>query len=182
MARMIQIHDGEDEQKTDALHDFMKDASLDWEGDNAGITIWLTAHEGDTIVVGDDGGLRIFKKTDKVLITRHAFRHVYEAMLMVEHDNGAHHANRIHPGMVDLDTFSMPYEYGLERLIVADEALARLREANSVEHEDLVIGEEGDQRAVVKKYEISNAGLAVAHDLINEWFNGWERPYKWEQP
>jgi hypothetical protein len=22
--------------------------------------------------------------------------------------------------------------------------------------------------------------LQIAHDLLNDWFNGWERPYRWE--
>jgi hypothetical protein len=136
---------------------------------------------GDVIVTDHEGlAFRIFHKGEKIKITKHAFTSVYAAMLAVEHDNGAGHLNRIHPGMVDLDTFTMPFDYGIERLLNADAALEWLSDHSSVEFEDLCIGEQSDQLAVIKKHGDEHPGLATAHALINDWFNGWERPYAWE--
>lgn len=177
--RMFLLHDGEDEKKTDELQSFMTDHGMDWEGDNSGITIWLAAGVGDTILIGNDNALRILRKSEPVAITKYSFPHVYRAMLMVEHDNGAHHLNRIHkiagePDVVDLDCFQMPYEYGVDKLIEADRALEMLSDS-PVEFEDMIIGEEGDQIAVVKRHSIKNPGLETAHALINDWFNAWEK-------
>lgn len=175
------LHDGEDDETTEKLHALMTEKGLDWEGDNSGITVWIAVQAGDTMLFGDDGAFRVISKDVKhVPITKHCFRHVYDAILMVEHDSGAHHVNRIHPGMVNLNMFVMPYDYGVERLVIADDALGWLAEHSSVELEDLVVGEQGDQEAVVRRHAEAQPGLQVAHDLINEWFNGWERPYRWE--
>ena len=54
------LHDGEDEDKTEELHTFMGD--MTWEGDCGGITIWLEARVGDTIVINDDDSVRIIRK------------------------------------------------------------------------------------------------------------------------
>lgn len=43
------LHDGEDEEKNDALHALLE--GVDWEGNGAGITISLYAGPGDTITV-----------------------------------------------------------------------------------------------------------------------------------
>jgi len=185
--RAFILHDGEDDERSQELHEFLsplKAAGGDWEGDNSGITIWMPpVAVGDAIVVDHDGlGVRVYPKNQPIKITRHAFRHVYAAILLIEHDNGAHHMNRIHgPGTVDLDTFTVPFEYGIDRLLNADLALGWLRDENSVEFEDLVIGEQGDQMAVVRRHRDEQPGLAIAHDLLNAWFDGWQRPYKWEQ-
>jgi hypothetical protein len=183
--RAFILHDGEDDAKTDELQEFLKplkDADGDWEGDNSGITVWMPpVAVGDAMLFGGDGGFRVLKKGEPVRITKHAFRHVYDAMLLVEHDNGAHHANRIHPGMVDLDTFLMPFDYGIDRLLNADAALGWLADEDGVLYEDLIIGEQGDQLAVVKKHRDEQPGLVTAHELINDWFNAWTRPYAWEK-
>jgi hypothetical protein len=175
------LHDGEDDETTEELHTLMTEKGLDWEGDNSGITVWIAVQAGDTMLFGDDGAFRVISKNVKnVPITKHCFRHVYDAMLMVEHDNGAHHANRIHPGMVDLSTFLMPYDYGVERLVEANRALEFLQEHSETEFADLIIGEQGDQEAVVRRHAEHWPTLQIAHDLLNDWFNGWERPYRWE--
>lgn len=169
------LHDGEDDDKTEELHKIMAEKVLDWEGDNSGITVWIAVAAGDTMLFGDDGSFRVLSKKLPVTITKHAFRYVFAAMLLVEHDNGAPHVNRIFgPGTVDLSIFTMPYEYGVEKLAAADDALAVLSNESSVEFEDLVIGDEEDQLAIVRKYSEKNPGLAVAHQLINDWFNAWD--------
>lgn len=185
MTRAFILHDGMDDIKNEELDDFLtplKNADGDWEGDNSGVTVWMPhVNVGDAIVVDHDGlGVRIFPKDEKIKITRHMFRHVYAAMLQVERDNGAHHVNRIQPGAVDLDTFTVPFEYGIDRLLNADAALDWLAAHNPVEFEDLMVGSDEDQLAVLHRYSGEQPGLKTAHELLNDWFLGWERPYAWE--
>ena len=49
-------NDGELQELSELLKDF------EWEGGNHGITVWLEVNVGDTIVIGDDGGIRVEKK------------------------------------------------------------------------------------------------------------------------
>lgn len=51
------LHDGEDDKKTEKLHEFLQ--GVEWDGDNCGITIWMNVRVGDTIQVRReaDGGV-----------------------------------------------------------------------------------------------------------------------------
>lgn len=53
--REFVLHDGEDEDKTEKLHEFM--GTIDWEGDTTGVTIHsvIGVRPGDTIVIEDNG-------------------------------------------------------------------------------------------------------------------------------
>lgn len=171
MFKVFVLHDGEDDKKTEELHKFLqpvKDTGCDWEGDSSGITIVMSVLVGDVIAVGHDGGVRVLRKGEPVLITEHTFPLTYKAMLAVEYDNGAHHVNRIcGPDTVVLDVFKMPYAYGIEKLVQCEEALAYIDEA---ELGNLVSGSEEDQAALIAKW----SGLAVSCKLLDDWFNGWE--------
>lgn len=200
MSRAFILHDGEDDDKSAELDAFLtplKAGGGEWEGDNNGITIWMPhVNVGDAIVVDGDGmGVRVYPKNEPVKITRHSFHFVHRAMLLVEYDHGAHHVNRIHPGTVDLETFTMPFEYGIDRLLNAEEALMWLsaqpvkivlgdmREPVDVERpfEDFVAGDMEAVEEYIKEHRDEMPGLQGAHDLLNEWFNGWEQPFKWEK-
>ena len=94
------------------------------------------------------------------------------AMREIEFDNGAHHLNRIAGEVVvDLDTFSMPYSYGVARLVECENALFNLWHGKSQQvFESFCIGDEDEQR----QYVALDEKLRVAHELLNAWFNGWE--------
>ena len=79
----FKLHDGEDDELNDALHDFLSDevvktvdgkTYVDWEGENNGIILWfvvdsddnhgsLFVNVGDIIVRDDDGDVTIRKET-----------------------------------------------------------------------------------------------------------------------
>jgi hypothetical protein len=174
------LHDGEDDQKTEALHAFLDPLTSqdqnDWDSGNHGITLLINVNMGDTIVLRDDGSVRVIPKTtEKVLITPHTFFQLHAAMLSVELDNGAHHVNRIAgETVVDLDVFSAPYSRVLD-VVNADAALDRLADLDEdMDWDTLVTGEQSEQEAVLLKYGLRIPGLQAAHELINDWFNGWE--------
>lgn len=179
------LHDGEDEDKTDNLHTFLQESTYgqghEWEGDGAGITIMQRVTPGDVILVHDDTSIRVLRKGEKVVVNRFTFPALHRAMLAVEMDNGAHHVNRIaamgegFAEPVDLDTFTVPYEYGVESVVEAENALVNLLRLDSGAElfETLVVGEQTEQEQVVTFHRI--AGLGTAHRLLNDWFNGWEQ-------
>lgn len=50
-AKIFVLHDGEDEKKTEELHEFLDGADIvDWEGDNSGLSVWLHFGVGDEIL------------------------------------------------------------------------------------------------------------------------------------
>jgi hypothetical protein len=191
--KAFQLHedtgDKEAAKKTDDLHAFLHpvcngDTPHDFEGGNHGLSVYFTINVGDTMVIGSDGGFRVLPKDQPVRITRAAFMRVYEAMLAVEHDNGAHHVNRIvGAGTINLEEFEMPYSYGVTKLCVAEVALDALHVycseyvANGIEvvYDTIILGEEGEQDDLIKKHSKRFPGLVTAHQLINDWFNSWQK-------
>jgi hypothetical protein len=175
------LHDGEDDTKTKELHAFLEPLCGDgspnsWEGDNHGLSLWLIINIGDTMIMRDDGSFRVLPKNQPVAITKHSFPMTHAAMLLVEYDSGAHHVNRIvGDGTINLEQFLMPYSYGVDKLVKCEAALHQLmaRTKNHV-FEDLVIGDEIDQLAIIEKYKTEIPDLVVAHTLVNDWFNAWE--------
>lgn len=173
--RSFVLHDGESDEKTNELHEFLDQPvntrGHEWEGHNSGIYITLDVGQGDAIVVIGDGALLILRNREKVKITWSTFPMVWRAMREVEFDNGGHHVNRIcGPGTVDMDTFTMPWEYGVDKLVTAENALFNFeyrfgREA----FEEFCTGDQAKQEANI----LENAELKVAYDLLNEWFEGW---------
>lgn len=173
------LHDGEDEAKTNELHEFLDQPvhtrGHDWEGHNSGIYITLDVGQGDAIVVIGDGAFLILRKGEKVKITWSTFPMTHLAMLEVEMDNGAHHVNRVlaaagEPPMVDLEVFTMPYEYGVDKLVATENALYNfLRRWGRDVFNEFCTGDQSMQEETIK----SNPEMQVAHDLINAWFNGW---------
>lgn len=178
--RAFTLHDGEDDKKTEELHQFLDPLTSldqnDWDSGNHGITLILNINMGDTIILREDGSVRVIPKTtEKVLITPNTFFQLHAAMLSVELDNGAHHVNRIAgETVVDLDVFSAPYRRVLE-VVAADAALDRLADLDEdMDWDTLITGEQSEQEAVIEKYRDKIPELKAAHDLINDWFNGWE--------
>jgi hypothetical protein len=62
------LHDGEDEKKTQELHDFLqapRESGLlaDWEGNPGGITMWIDARPGDEISRSPDGNFISIRRT-----------------------------------------------------------------------------------------------------------------------
>lgn len=71
LVRTFVLHDGEDEDKTQELHQFLAEADIhDWEGDEGGVYIYRTvldeeplhAKVGDTIAIDDEGGVTVRRK------------------------------------------------------------------------------------------------------------------------
>jgi hypothetical protein len=174
--RSFRLHDGEDDKRTDELHEFLEQPTHtrghDWDGHNSGITILLDVQDGDTIVVIGDGAFLILRKSEPVKITWATFPLVSSAMRLVELDNGAHHVNRIHNRtIVDMDTFTMPYEYGVDKLVQAENAFFNYyRECGDELFREFVTGDQD----VAEENMKTRPGLQAAHKLMNDWFNGWE--------
>lgn len=61
--RMVLFEDEGDDVKITELHKFMEGTDLEWEGDNCGITIWLNPRPGDTIIITDDGFIKVERKS-----------------------------------------------------------------------------------------------------------------------
>lgn len=167
--------------KVEALHRLLEpicgaQQPHDFEGNNGGLSITLYVDVGDVILTHDDGSIRILQGGHPVPISEATFPAVHRSMLEVEMDNGAHHVNRIHgPGTVDLDTFIMPFDYGVEKLAQAETALRQVLEHVGKEGwETFVIGEQGEQEALIKQLSPVIPDIQVAHDLINDWFNAWQ--------
>jgi hypothetical protein len=59
--RTFELHDGEDEKKTDELHKFLENVPIiiEWEGENNGINIWLHVPIGSTVEIHDDGAVLV---------------------------------------------------------------------------------------------------------------------------
>lgn len=173
--------------KTNELHAFLHPicnggTPHDFEGSNSGLTIWFNVTPGDTMIQRADGSLRVLEKGAKVVIDRVSFPRVFEAFLAVEYDNGAHHVNRIAVESggdykVDLTKFEMPYEYGIDKLCRAENALDSLASMRGTpDHiENFACGEQGEIEELIKLLAPKIPDLQVAHDLINDWFNAWEK-------
>lgn len=58
--KTFELHDGEDEKRTEDLHDFLHAANtngveiLDWEGSDSGIDVRIHIGVGDTIAYDDE--------------------------------------------------------------------------------------------------------------------------------
>jgi hypothetical protein len=189
--KCFQLHEDTGEpdsvKKTDDLHAFLHplcvDTEHDFEGSNSGLQIYLSVKIGDTMILREDGSIRVLPKGEKVIIDAVSFPHVYKAFLAVEYDNGAHHVNRIAresggtaASPIDLTKFEMPYDYGVEKLCRAENAMAALARIRGSESqvEDFVCGEQGEQEEIIKLLKPKIPDLQIAHDLINDWFNAWE--------
>lgn len=173
--RSFLLHDGESDEKTTEMHEFLEQPvnlrGHDWEGHNSGIYIQLDVAQGDTIVVIGDGAFLILRKAEKVKITWPVFPMVWRAIREIEFDSGAHHVNRIcGPGTVDMDTFSMPYDYGVDKLVAAENALFNFEHRFGVDAFNEFCT--GDQ-AVQEKNVAENPEMGTASALLNAWFNGW---------
>lgn len=62
----MQLHDGEDDAKTETLHHMLNPLMLaghDWEGSDSGISIQLLINVGDTIQISKDGWIRVVRAT-----------------------------------------------------------------------------------------------------------------------
>lgn len=180
-AVIVDITKGSFDDHVNELHDFLNEPTYaqghEWEGHNSGIYINLSVAQGDYILVNDDQSIRVLRRGKEVLITKAAFPRVYEAMLAVEYDNGAHHVNRIEgPGTVDLDTFKMPFDYGVDKLVRSENALDALKGMRGTPDaiEDFACGEQGEIETMIKLLESKIPDLGLAHALINDWFNAWE--------
>lgn len=62
------LHDGEDDKKTEELHEFFDSAPdaaeiYDWEGESTGISIWVCVKAGDTIAYDEQGNFSIKRRT-----------------------------------------------------------------------------------------------------------------------
>jgi hypothetical protein len=173
--RSFELHDGEDETKTDDLHAFLEQPvnsrGHEWEGHNAGIYVMLHVNVGDTIVVIGDGAILVLRKGEKVKIMAHTFPFVWAGMREIELDNGAHHVNRISgEEVIDLTTFTMPYDYGVHRLVAAENALYNFVLRFGAEMMTEFVA--GDQAKAEENIRL-NPELGIASALLNSWFNGW---------
>lgn len=56
----VVVPDGSNPEDVDNLHEALHD--VDWDGDSEGITIFVKARPGDTVVLSEDGGLRVIPK------------------------------------------------------------------------------------------------------------------------
>lgn len=187
--KAFQLHEDTGETdantKTDELHAFLHplcngDTGHDFEGSNSGLVIYLNVNIGDTIVLGDSG-VRVLEKDKPVIITEEAFPNVFEAMLAVEYDNGAHHVNRIAKAShgeaanpIDLTRFEMPYSYGVDRLVRAEEAIQTFVRLRGATIEDFACGEQTEMEELIRVLAPKIPDLKIAHDLLNDWFNAWE--------
>lgn len=173
--RSFVLHDGDNDEKNDELQAFLDQPvnmrGHDWEGSNSGISIWLSVRPKDSIVVVGDGMFLILRHDEKVKITAQTFPFVWAAMREVELDNGAHHVNRIAgEQVIDLFTFTMPYEYGVDKLTAAENALYNY--ALSFGPEAMCNFVTGDQDMAEENIKL-HPEMRTAHDLLNAWFNGW---------
>lgn len=177
--------EGIDDTHVNALHDILNEPvnaqGHEWEGHGSGIYINLSVAQGDTILVNDDNSIRVLRKGQEVAITKHTFPMVHACMLLVEMDNGAHHLNRIAEveglGLekVDLESFKMPYDYGVDKLCAAENAIGMLtHRVPREEFDTFVCGEQTEQEELVKLHLPECPGLDTAHALLNDWFNAWE--------
>jgi len=172
--------------KTDELHAFLhpicdQGTPHDFDGGNHGLTVSFVVHVGDTMIMRDDNSFRVLPKDKPVAITRHAFPMTHMAMLVVEHDNGAHHVNRIAAAVgdeqakINLEQFDMPYAYGVDKLVTCENALYALMRMGMLHaFEEFVTGEQSDQDALIESLSSEIPDLSIAHKLLNDWFNGWE--------
>jgi hypothetical protein len=191
--RSFKLHDGEDDTVTDEMNLFLKEwhaeQSNDWDGNGSGISLYITVDAGDTILMRDDLSVRVLRQGEPVRINSDTFPMVYAAFLMVEMDNGAHHVNRIaeESGIVEpvnLTEFEMPYDYGVHKLVLANETLSLLHKHVGEDGlSTFVIGEQSEQEDLIKQLGPLIPGIRVAHALINDWFNAWEKdPVEAEGP
>lgn len=186
--KAFQLHedtgDADANKQTDELHAFLHplcngDTPHDFEGSNSGLIIWLNVSVGDTIVLGDSG-VRVLEKDKPVIITKEAFPNVFEAFLAVEHDNGAHHVNRIAAqegsglAKIDLTRFEMPYSYGVDKLVRAEVAIQMFVRLRGATIEDFACSEQTDMEELIRVLAPKIPDLKIAHDLLNDWFNAWE--------
>ena len=58
--RLVLFEDEGDDAKIEELKKFLE--GFTWDGENNGIIIWLNVTVGDTIVIGEDGGIHVEKK------------------------------------------------------------------------------------------------------------------------
>jgi hypothetical protein len=177
--------EGDSAKKTDELHSFLQpicnqDSKHDFEGSNSGLMIYLHVEVGDTMILRDDGSIRVIEKDEPIRVNKHSFPMVHMAMLTIEQDSGAHHVNRIvalSPGFanpVNLVEFEVPYSYGVDRVCTAEDAMFALMSTGFENIETFIIGEQSEQEALIQSLEPAIPGLRTAHALLNDWFNAWE--------
>lgn len=60
------LHDGEDEAKTEELHELLgtvnKDLLHEWEGNDSGISLYINVNQGDEIEVSECGDITIRRR------------------------------------------------------------------------------------------------------------------------
>lgn len=175
--KAFQLHDGEDGETTERMHAFIEDPIVkqghDWDGGNHGVNLILIVNAGDTMLVNRDDSIRVLRKDEEVKVTADSFPVVHRALVLIEIDNGGHHANRILRSMgedevVNFDAFGIPY-HQLDRLVATENALWELRRVSYEHFDDFINGEQGEVEAFIKITPI--AGLETAHAFLNDWFN-----------
>lgn len=70
--RRLVLHEDEgDDAKLEVLQKFLE--GVEWDGENNGIIIWLNVTVGDTIVLTDEGAIRVERKPDDTSSGRQTF-------------------------------------------------------------------------------------------------------------
>lgn len=92
------------------------------------------------------------------------------AMRLIECDNGGHLIGTVYPGpRINLDQFEIPERW--EHFIAPAEAgLARLREQNPADWENVIIGEYSEMKAII----LRQGDLYEAEEILQGFFDAWQ--------